>query len=60
LLLTGVAVLLASGVAAVFATLRFTRSFESFRRSREEFTRNLSWIRTVLVYSGRAAPRRRF
>lgn len=60
LLLTGVVTLLASGAVAAFATLRFSRSFESFRRSREELTRNLSWIRTVLVHSGRAAPRRQF
>lgn len=32
-------------------------SISSFRRSAEEFTRNLSWVRTVLVHSGRAASR---
>ena len=54
--------LVALMVAVIGAFLGFRgaiRSLDSFRRSREEFVRNLSWIRTVLVYSGREAGKRR-
>ena len=47
-------------VAALVAFLSYREavsSITSFRRSTEEFTRNLSWVRTVLVHSGRAASR---
>ena len=47
-------------VAALVAFLSYREalnSVNSFRRSTEEFTRNLSWVRTVLVHSGRAAAR---
>ena len=45
------------GLVAYFAFRGLTSSLGSFRRSREELTRNLSWIRTVLVYSGRGVSR---
>ena len=57
LLTAGVALALGATVAAL-ALPRLVRSFDSFQRSREEFNRNVSWIRTVLLYSGRAVPRR--
>ena len=47
-------------VAAVgtFVAYRLaTKSMDSFRRTSEELTRNLSWLKTVLVHSGRAATR---
>jgi len=63
----GWAALLTAGVAAVVAAIlawvaltRLLASFESFRRSREELVRNISWIRTVLVHSGRSIPKGRF
>ncbi len=60
LLIVGGAALVLGGVAAVVCASFISRSFESFRRSREEFERNLLWVKTVLTHSGRAAPRRRF
>lgn len=44
------------GIAAVLGLVSYsklTHSFTSFRRTSEELGRNLSWIRTVVVYSGR-------
>ena len=58
LIVAGVALVLA-GLAAAIAAIRLGHSFESFRRTREEMTRNLNWIRTVLAYSGRPARRTR-
>jgi uncharacterized membrane protein YqjE len=48
---------LAAVVVRVFAN-RFASAFEPLRRSREELVRNLTWVRTVLLYSGRSSPRR--
>ncbi len=59
-LLTALVVALVSAVVAVVALRRLLGSLESFRHSREELVRNVSWIRTVLVHSGRSAPRGRF
>jgi len=53
----GVALILAVVVVAI-AARQIGPSFSSFRRTREELNRNLSWIRTVLLYSGRSVPRR--
>ncbi len=58
LVLVGVVALAGSAAVVMIAGLQFSRSFESFRRTREELIRNLAWIRTVLVYSGRPASRR--
>jgi len=57
LLFAGLIGLVLGGAGAMLAAGRLPGSFENLRRSHEEFTRNLSWIRTVLVYSGRARPR---
>jgi uncharacterized membrane protein YqjE len=58
LLMTGVVVLIVAGMVVVVSAYRLVPSVSSFRRSREELSRNLSWIRTVLLYSGRSFPRR--
>jgi len=60
LLFTALAFLVVAGAVTAYAARKLIRSLEAFRRSEEELQRNLSWIRTVLVHSGRAAPRRRW
>ena len=45
--------LVLGGLLIFFLGLRVTSSFGSFQRSLEELSRNVSWIKTVLAYSGR-------
>lgn len=59
LLLTAGATMLLTGLVVALAGLRLGSSLESFRRSRDELVRNVSWIRTVLVHSGRPVPKQR-
>jgi len=59
MLLTGAVVLVLSIVVIVLAGLRIGPSLSSFRQSNEELARNVAWVRTVLLYSGRNVPRRR-
>jgi len=58
--LTGLVALALAAALMVVAAMRIGPSLSSFTRSSEELTRNLAWIRTVLVHSGRQVPRRRF
>lgn len=58
LAVAGIALVLAVVMVGVAAAL-LPRSFDSFRRSRDELTRNVNWLRTVIVHSGRSIPRRR-
>jgi len=60
LLLTALGVMVVSAIVAVVMLRRVGRSLDVFRRSQEELKRNVSWIRTVLLHSGRAAPKRRW
>ncbi len=42
-----------TAMLTVFAVQRLRVSFVSFRRSREELERNLAWLSTVMMHSGR-------
>ncbi len=57
LLITGAVVAAVAGAIAFLSLREFLHSFESFRRSNEEFTRNVNWIRTVLAQSGKTTQR---
>jgi Putative Actinobacterial Holin-X, holin superfamily III len=57
ILTAGVATALA-GPAAVLGLGRLRSSFDSFRPSREELRRNLTWLRAVLISRGRIHRRR--
>lgn len=59
MVLVSLIVMASSALMAYLFLRRLPHSFEPLRRSREELTRNLAWVRTVLVHSGRAYPRRR-
>ncbi len=59
LLITAGFVLAIAGLVVVVVLPRFLSSFEPLRRSKEELIRNLSWVRTVVVYSGRSFPPRK-
>jgi hypothetical protein len=52
LIVAGVA-LATGGLLAWLLGTRFGPALESFGRSREELTRNVSWVKTVLAHSGR-------
>jgi len=58
MLLTGGGVLVLTATVVIVAALKLGPAFSSFNRSREELSRNLAWIRTVVLYSGRSVPRR--
>jgi len=58
MLLTAGVVMLAATVTLIVSVRNIPPSFSSFQRSREELARNIAWIRTVLLYSGRHLPRR--
>lgn len=60
LLLTAITTLGLAALVVVVAGRKLGASLEGFQRSRDELIRNVSWIRTVLVYSGRAVPKRRW
>jgi putative superfamily III holin-X len=52
MLMTASVAMALAGIAGGFGATRLIRSFDSFRRSQEELSRNLSWVRTVLRYRG--------
>lgn len=57
LLITGAVVAAIAGVVAFLSLRGFLHSFESFRRSREEFARNVNWVKTVLTQSTKTVHR---
>jgi len=58
MLLTGAFAVIVATVVVFISARKIGPSLSSFQRSREELNRNLAWIRTVLVHSGRNLPRR--
>ncbi len=59
MLLTALVTLAIAALIGFLSVKEVGRSLEPLRRSHEELVRNLAWIRTVLVYSGRSTPPRR-
>jgi hypothetical protein len=57
LLIVGVVVAAVAGAIAFLSLREFLHSFESFRRSSEEFVRNVNWIKTILAQSTRTRSR---
>jgi hypothetical protein len=58
LLSVAVAALAIAGVCIAIAGTRLRRRAAGFPLSREEFARNLNWVRTVVLHSGRSTRRR--
>lgn len=52
LLVGGVGIVL-SAALGLYVVQRIQGSFSTFRRSGEEFERNVTWLRTVMMHSGR-------
>jgi len=58
LLLSGVGALLLAAILIGVAIPMLRRSFDHLQYTREEFRRNIAWIKTVLTHSGRHPMRR--
>lgn len=57
--IVAVAAMAVGGLAAWLFGSRIGAAFEPFTRSREELSRNLAWVKTVLAHSGRTGPQAR-
>lgn len=53
LIFTGLGALVLVAILAAVCARLLGSSFTSFRRSSEEFERNLAWVKTTLTHSGR-------
>ncbi len=58
-LIVAVVCFVIAGILVAIAASRFRGSDLGFPLSNEELTRNLNWVRTVLLHSGRSARNRR-
>ena len=58
MLLTALVVMAVCGILIAVFLGKLKRSLNPLRRSREELIRNLSWVRTVIVHSGRSQTKR--
>ena len=57
-LMTGLAFIVIAGILGFLAVRGVLTSMQSFRRSREELVRNVSWVRTVIAQSGKTVHRK--
>jgi hypothetical protein len=57
-LITAAFTLAVAGLIVFGSSRALLSSLEPLRRSRDELARNVAWVRTVLLYSGRSNPRR--
>jgi hypothetical protein len=53
MMVVALAGLVIAGAVSFFLARSLAASFSYFRRSQEEFERNLAWVKTTLVHSGR-------
>ena len=58
-LIVAAAALALTALLVLIGLPRLLRSFESMAHTREELSRNVAWVKTVLVNSGRTPTRRR-
>jgi len=58
LLLTGLGAVVIAAILIGVAVPMLRRSFAHFQYTRDEFTRNVAWIKTVLTHSGGSSARR--